>query len=89
MMTQIYERAEFRKPEAEIPPSKNYREFMIASVRTARARVQLLQLELDEIGIALKLDAITPDIAAECLHDLGALGFVNPAVFGETTGAPA
>ena len=85
-MQDIHTQTSDRKFIDELPP-EDFREFMVAAVRCARARVQLLQLELDEIGIALKLDAITPDIAAECLHDLGALRFVNPAVFGEPAGA--
>lgn len=76
-----------RKFTDEIPPD-DFHDFMMAAVRCARTRVQLLQLELDEVGIALKLRVLTPDAAAECLHDLGALRFVNPAVFGETSGQP-
>jgi hypothetical protein len=56
------------------------RALLLAAVRCARARVQLLQLELDEVGLALRFNMVAPDAAVAWLHDTGALPYVNGAI---------
>lgn len=53
------------------------RTFMLAGLRVARARVQLLALEIEEIGVALNHDIITPEDAVAWLDYIDALQFVN------------
>ena len=65
------------------------REFVIASVRTARTRLQLMACELDEIGIALKYDMLPLERAVEWLHEVDALHVVNPDVWRETSAVTA
>ena len=59
------------------------REFVIAAVRTARTRAELIVREFDEIGIALKYDMLPLERAMEWLHDIDALHIVNPDVWCE------
>lgn len=87
-MTQIYEQANACKIEKQ-PHPESIREFVTVAVRSARVRVQLLQCELDEIGVALKHKMVTPEIAVGWLHDLDALRFVNPDVWRETPAVSA
>jgi hypothetical protein len=56
------------------PPSASY---LLAALRCARIRIQLLQLQVDEIGIALKLGFISPDDAIAWLVEVGADRFVS------------
>jgi hypothetical protein len=66
--------AQHAKKEALPPPSANY---LLAALRCARIRIQLLQLEVDEIGVALKLGFISPDDAIAWLVEVGADRFVS------------
>ena len=56
-------------------------EFMLAAMRCARMRVLLMCLELDEIGISLKLGLISPEFAVSWLDHAGLLQFVNVEPF--------
>lgn len=60
------------------------REFVIAAVRTARSRLQLMVCELDEIGVALKFEMLPLESAVLWLHEVDALGIVNPDVWRES-----
>lgn len=62
------------------------REFVIASVRTARTRLQLMAYEMDEIGVALKHDMLTLEQAVLWLREVDVLAIVNRDVWCE---APA
>jgi hypothetical protein len=62
---------------------QSQREFAIASVRTARARMQSVVCELDEIGIALTHNMITPAAAVAWMSELGALPYVNNDLWRE------
>jgi len=57
------------------------REFVIAAVRTARTRLQLIVCELDEIGIALKFHMLPLESAVTWLHEIDTLHIVNPDVW--------
>jgi hypothetical protein len=58
------------------------REILIAALRTARTRVQLLLTEMDEVGLALKFNMTTPELAVGWLHGIGASYYMNPDVCG-------
>ena len=60
------------------------RDFLITALRCARLRVTLLGYEMDEVGIALKFNIVSPETAVGWLHEMGALQFVNPDVWRET-----
>jgi hypothetical protein len=49
------------------------KEYLLASMRLARANLQSWQLALDEIGLALKQRLITVDEACAELSELGLL----------------
>jgi len=53
------------------------REFMLTVLRCAKMRVSLKGMELDEIGISLKLGLISPEFAVSWLDHAGLLQFVN------------
>lgn len=57
------------------------REFLIASIRTARARLQAIGVELDEIGVSLKHGMITAEGAVAWLDYIGAVQFINVEPF--------
>lgn len=61
-----------------VPEGK--RQILLAGMRCAAIRLKLLELELEEIGIALKLNIISPEDAVGCLHDINALQFINPSI---------
>jgi hypothetical protein len=52
-------------------------EFMLAALRCAKMRVALIGLELDEIGVSLKHNMISPEFAVSWLDHAGLLQFVN------------
>ena len=58
-------------------------DFLIAALRCARLRVNLLGLEIDEVGIALKFNTVSPEIAVGWLDDIGALRFLNPDLWSK------
>ena len=49
---------------------------MLAALRCGRARVALLALEIEEIGILLKQNLITVEQARDDIEQLGALDIV-------------
>jgi hypothetical protein len=51
-------------------------EYLIAALRCARLRVQLLQNEIDEIGVALRFKLISFDGAVAWLREIGADRYV-------------
>jgi hypothetical protein len=53
------------------------REFMLAALRSAKLRASLISMELDEIGVALKLGMITAEFAVSWLDHAGITRFVN------------
>ena len=61
-------------------PHETKRDFLMAALRCARLRVQLLSFEMDEVGLALKFDMCSPEVAVGWLDQIGALQFVNPDV---------
>ena len=62
-------------------PPEDRREILMAAVRTARARIQLLLLGVDEVGVALKCNMVSPEVAVGWLQDIDALYFVNPDIW--------
>ena len=60
------------------PDAKKYREYVLAELRCARRRAQLLVLEIETIGIALNGSLIEPDGAIEWLAAANALDFLQP-----------
>ena len=55
----------------------NHVPYLLAELRCASLRVQLLQADIDAVGLALKGGLITPDQALELLHDCDALRLVG------------
>ena len=49
------------------------REYLLAALRTAVASLRLAQLDVEEIGLALRFKMIGPDAALEWAHGLGLL----------------
>ena len=58
-------------------PADDKREFMLAAIRTARARVQMLASEIEEVGISLRCNMISAEFAVSWLDDIGAMQFIN------------
>jgi hypothetical protein len=81
-MTHIIEQTAPCKARDTDDPAAD-RDFVIASIRTARTRLQLLSCELDEIGIALSRDMLPLERAVTWLHDIDVLQLVNPDVWRE------
>ena len=59
--------------------------FALACVRTATARLRLLTCELDEIGVALKFQMCSPELAVGWMAELGVLGYVNNNLWRDFT----
>ena len=57
--------------------SDNYRDYVLAQLRVARKRAQLLVNEIETIGVALSQGAIDPDTALEDMHNAGTLWFLS------------
>ena len=58
-------------------PTEERKEFLLAAMRVARMRIQLLGLEVEEIGISLKFNMINAEGAVTWLDYIGALHFIN------------
>jgi hypothetical protein len=84
-MTHIIEQTAPCKARDTDDPAAD-RDFVIASIRTARTRLQL-SCELDEIGIALSRDMLPLERAVTWLHDIDVLQLVNPDVWREPPNA--
>lgn len=56
----------------------DHREFMLAALRVASAKVKLMDLELTQVGIALKAKLIGPEMAVRWLHELGLMYLCEP-----------
>ena len=69
-----------------IHPIEQRKDFLLAAIRCARLRVQLLATELDEIGIALRYDMISPEGAVSWLFYSGADTFLNVEPFTNKIG---
>jgi len=65
-------------------PSKAY---LLAALRCGRTRLSLLRFELDEIGVLLSNDTITPQQAVDWLFNIAALPFVTPSTTSEAVAA--
>jgi hypothetical protein len=75
------------KPEFS---AEDQSEFCLACLRTARKRLETMVCELDEIGIALKYNWLTPPQAVAWMSDLGVLLYVNVDLWrGSDKGAEA
>lgn len=53
------------------------KEFMLAAMRTACARVRMLALEIEEVGVSLKCDMIDAEGAVSWLDYINAVQFIN------------
>ena len=73
-MTQIIEDRAGCKP---VYTPEDKREFMLAVTRTALARVRLLAIELEEVGVSLRLNMCSPELAVTWLYEMGADQFIN------------
>lgn len=81
MDTQIVDSGVSRKSEYS---DQSKRDFLITALRCTRIRVMLLGYEIEEVGIALKSNMVSPETAVGWLDEIGALRFVNPDVWRET-----
>ncbi len=64
---------------SNISPGAKY-ETLTAALRCARTRIQLLLLECDEVGLALKYRMVSPEVAVGWMDEIGALQYVNPEI---------
>jgi hypothetical protein len=55
-------------------PSSAFTDFVLKRLRVARIRAMLVVHDIEEIGIALKSGAISPEIALLDLDQCGAMG---------------
>jgi hypothetical protein len=55
-------------------------ELVLVALRCARVRFQLMALECDEVGLALKYKMVSPEVAVGWLDEIGALQYVNPEI---------
>ena len=55
-------------------------ETLTAALRCARIRIQLLSLECDEVGLALKYKMVSPEVAVGWMDEIGILQYVNPEI---------
>jgi hypothetical protein len=71
---------------AQVPPTQQaagddgFRDYLIAAIHCGRLRAQLLQNELNEIGVALKADLVSSEAAIYWLDEVGGLPFVDVGV---------
>jgi hypothetical protein len=72
-------RNRFPAPDAAFPDP--HKDFMLAVLRCAKLRVQLLITELNEIGVALSHGMIAPEDAVAWLYYIGADQYVNVEPF--------
>ena len=63
----------------DIPTEAKY-ELVLAGLRCARVRFQLMALECDEVGLALKYKMVLPEVAVGWLDEIGALQYLNPEI---------
>jgi hypothetical protein len=70
-----------RFPTPDVAISDQHKDFMLAAVRSAKLRVQLLAAELDEIDVSLVHNIISPEGAVSWLYYIGADQFVNVEPF--------
>jgi hypothetical protein len=54
-----------------------FRDYLLVAIRCARLRAQLLQSEIDQIGVALKGRMVSPDVALSWLSEIGAIQLVD------------
>jgi hypothetical protein len=80
MDTQIVDSGLSRKSDHS---DQSKRDFLITALRCARLRVTLLGHEIDEVGMALKFNMVSPEVAVGWLDEIGALQFINPDVWRE------
>jgi hypothetical protein len=67
------------------PDNIAFAEYLLKAMRVGHVRLQLLQLELDSIGVALRHNMITPACAVQWMDDIGVLGFIdNPEQMAAT-----
>lgn len=53
------------------------RDYVLTALRSARLHAQQYMLEIDEIGIALRYNMITPEAAIDWATQIGALEFTE------------
>jgi hypothetical protein len=49
------------------------KEFLLSALRGASLRARLYEVEINSIGVALKSDMVTCDVAMQWIKDIGAL----------------
>ena len=77
-MEQILEQQSSHKREF---PAESKKDFVLAANRTAHARIRMLALEINEVGVSLKHDMITAEGAVTWLDYIGAVEFINVEPF--------
>jgi hypothetical protein len=53
------------------------REMLLAMIRRGRVRLQFMITELDEIGVSLKYNMVSPEFAVVWINDVDAIGCVG------------
>ena len=55
-----------------------HKEFMLAALRVASARVKVMDNEINAVGIALRDNMICAEMAVKWVHDLGLMFLIEP-----------
>jgi hypothetical protein len=69
--------------------SEASKEFMLGALRVASLRAEMWKSELNRIGVALKADMITPELAVMWLKEMGGLDWLDATTVGLVTGDDA
>lgn len=69
------------------PDNAALADYLLAAMRCARLRLQLLQNELDQIGIAMKTGMVSDENALVWLSEVGLLQFIDINIKKETAAA--
>lgn len=62
--------------------STDHKEFMLGALRTASLRAEMWKSELNRIGVALKSDMITPELAVIWLKEIGGMDWLDATTIG-------
>ncbi len=61
------------------------KEFMLGALRVASLRAEMWKSELNRIGVALKADMITPELAVIWLKEMNGLDWLDATTIGIVT----
>lgn len=65
--------------------SADHKEFMLGALRSASLRAEMWKSELNRIGVALKSDMISPELAVIWLKEIGGMDWLDATTVGLVT----